>query len=76
MTQALSKLHQDIPEPSLILGLDCVSLRLIFERAGTDRKVGAFMARNRIFGFCTYGEQFNGVHMNQTLTAVAIGVAA
>jgi hypothetical protein len=24
-------------------------------------------------GFCTYGEQFWGVHVNQTLTGLAIG---
>ena len=24
-------------------------------------------------GFSTYGEQFNGIHVNQTLTGVAIG---
>jgi hypothetical protein len=25
------------------------------------------------FGFSTYGEQFNGVHVNQTLTGIALG---
>jgi hypothetical protein len=30
------------------------------------------MANNAV-GFSTYGEQFNGIHVNQTLTGVAIG---
>jgi hypothetical protein len=31
------------------------------------------MAQNRVFGFSTYGEQYNGLHLNQTFTGVAIG---
>jgi len=26
-----------------------------------------------VIGFNTYGEQFNGMHLNQTFTGVAIG---
>ena len=31
------------------------------------------LRRNNALGFNTYGEQFCGVHVNQTLTAVALG---
>jgi len=31
------------------------------------------MAQYGVFGFSTYGEQFNGVHVNQTFTGVALG---
>ncbi len=30
------------------------------------------LSRHRVFGFSTYGEQFNSVHVSQTLTGVAI----
>jgi len=30
------------------------------------------LANNRVVGFSTYGEQFNSIHVNQTLTGVAI----
>jgi len=26
-----------------------------------------------VVGFSTYGEQFNSIHVNQTLTAIALG---
>ena len=31
--------------------------------------------RNNTIGFSSYGEQFRGVHVNQTLTGCAIGAA-
>ena len=31
------------------------------------------LRRNNAIGFNTYGEQFCGVHVNQTLTAIALG---
>ena len=34
------------------------------------------LRRNNAVGFNTYGEQFCGVHVNQTLTAVALGSGA
>ena len=35
--------------------------------------MGDIMKCNQVFGFSTYGEQFDGLHMNQTFTGVAIG---
>jgi hypothetical protein len=35
--------------------------------------VSAFLRRQRVIGFNSYGEQFNGMHINQTFTGVAIG---
>ncbi|QID18928.1 histidine kinase [Nitrogeniibacter mangrovi] len=70
---AFSELRRAMPEPALILACDCILRRLEFEGEGIDAAVGRLMAANRVFGFSTYGEQFNGVHVNQTFTAVAIG---
>lgn len=56
-----------------VLTFDCVLRRLEFEEHGLAEAVGEVLARNRAFGFSTYGEQFNGMHMNQTLVAVAFG---
>lgn len=62
-----------IAEPLVVIGCDCILRRLEYEQAGTDRAMGELLAKNRVVGFSTYGEQFNGVHVNQTLTGVAIG---
>jgi hypothetical protein len=35
-------------------------------------QVSALMRKHGVTGFSTYGEQFNAMHVNQTLTGVAI----
>lgn len=56
-----------------VLTFDCVLRRLELEEHSLSAEVGEVLARNRAFGFSTFGEQFNGMHMNQTLVAVAFG---
>ncbi|GAA2608095.1 FIST N-terminal domain-containing protein [Paractinoplanes durhamensis] len=56
-----------------VLTFDCVLRRLEFEEHGLNDEMGQILARNGACGFSTYGEQFNGMHMNQTLVAVAFG---
>lgn len=54
-----------------MLAFDCVLRRLEFEEQQISERVGDFLAEHGVVGFSTYGEQFNGMHMNQTLVAVA-----
>jgi hypothetical protein len=56
-----------------VLTFDCVLRRLEFEEHALNDEVGEILARNGASGFSTFGEQFNGMHMNQTLVAVAFG---
>ena len=70
---AFAELHRAMPAPALVIGCDCILRRLEFEQTRIDRDMSELMAQNRVFGFFTYGEQYNGVHVNQTLTAIAIG---
>lgn len=68
-------LHQSIGTPRLVLGVDCVHCQL--EAQALDEKAAIeqiFMA-NQVVGFSSYGEQFMGIHVNQTFTGVAIGEA-
>jgi hypothetical protein len=37
--------------------------------------VAELFRSNNTIGFNSYGEQFHGVHVNQTLTGIAIGSA-
>ncbi|MBI5545059.1 MAG: FIST C-terminal domain-containing protein [Deltaproteobacteria bacterium] len=60
-------------EPQVVIGCDCILRRLELEQAGLSEQVGALFAKNRVLGFSTYGEQWNGMHMNQTFTGVALG---
>lgn len=73
MRIALADVEASIGPPSLVLGCDCILRRLEFEQSGDDRGIGQLMAENHVFGFSTYGEQFNGIHVNQTFTGIALG---
>lgn len=67
-----AQVKSEIPDPALVLGFECVLRRLEIEE---KRLAGAgeLMKRHCVVGFHTYGEQLNAVHINQTLTGVAIG---
>ncbi|MDD2465816.1 MAG: FIST N-terminal domain-containing protein [Desulfobulbus sp.] len=70
---SFDQVREEIGEPVVILGCDCILRRLEMEERGIDAEIGQLMARNRVFGFSTYGEQFNSLHVNQTFTGVALG---
>lgn len=72
--QALfQRLEQRLGPPLLTIGCDCFLRRLEIESDGGVEQTGEFLRRQRVIGFNTYGEQFNGMHINQTFTGVAIG---
>ncbi|MEP7050766.1 MAG: FIST N-terminal domain-containing protein [Pseudomonadota bacterium] len=73
LQRAFDEVHETIGVPEVILGCDCVLRRLEFEHAGNAQVIGELMARNRVVGFNGYGEQYNAIYMNQTLSAVALG---
>ncbi|KGU83108.1 GfdT protein [Pseudomonas mediterranea] len=56
----------------LTIGCDCFLRRLELEDRGGLEQIGQFLRKQRVMGFNTYGEQFNGMHINQTFTGVAI----
>ncbi len=72
LNQNLQRMKQDIGDPVVIIGCDCILRRLEMEEQGIDDSVGKLLAQNKVIGFSTYGEQINSVHVNQTLTGVAI----
>lgn len=60
----------------LILGFDCVLRRLDAENRQLRAPLEALYRKHRVVGFHTYGEQFNSMHLNQTLTGIAFGRGA
>jgi len=73
LAAAFSQVRNEIGDPQLVLGCDCILRRLETERAGVKDAVGKIFADNNVIGFATYGEQFNSMHVNQTFTGIAIG---
>lgn len=59
-------------EPDAILACDCMLRRLEAQEKQMTGALSEILSRNRVVGFSTYGEQFNSMHVNQTLTGVAI----
>ncbi len=69
----LSRLERELGSIGLIIGCDCILRRLEVQSKGLTGEVEALLQRHPFIGFSTYGEQYNSIHVNQTLTGVAIG---
>lgn len=71
----LSQLERELPasDDAVVIGCDCILRRLELERRGLADAVGRYLGRHNVVGFSTYGEQYNGTHLNQTFVGVAIG---
>ena len=65
--------NQRLGAPLLTIGCDCFLRRLELEDSDNLEPIGRYLRDQRVLGFNTYGEQFNGMHINQTFTGVAIG---
>ena len=72
-SRAFAEAAASIGSPELVIGCDCILRRLEIEQTGAALTIGDLYARNRVIGFSTYGEQFNGMHINQTFTGIALG---
>jgi hypothetical protein len=75
LESAFSQVRAQIGPPLLVLTFDCILRKLEIAQTGIETAVSDILRRNNAVGFNTYGEQFCGVHVNQTLTAVALGSA-
>jgi hypothetical protein len=71
--QLFDDIHRHIGKPQITLGFDCIHCQLEAQRLDGKAAIGRLFAENSVVGFSTYGEQFVGIHVNQTFTGVAIG---
>jgi nitrogen-specific signal transduction histidine kinase len=69
----MGQLSEELGPPQLVLACDCILRNLEVTQKNTKAAVEAIFDRHNAVGFSTYGEQYGGVHMNQTLTGIAIG---
>jgi len=67
-------IEKTIGQPELIIGCDCIFRKLELEQSPQKKEqVSKLLVDHNVYGFNTYGEQFAGMHVNQTFTGVAIG---
>jgi hypothetical protein len=55
-----------------LLTCDCILRRLEAAQSQKTHSLSQIMEKHRAIGFNTYGEQFGSMHVNQTMTGVAI----
>jgi len=73
LEQAFMQIRAEIGPPQFVLACDCILRKLEISQSSITDRVGEVFLRNNTIGFNTYGEQFHGVHVNQTLVGIAIG---
>lgn len=73
LEHAFNNLRTSIGPLQMVIACDCVLRNLEVTQSGLKEAVEAVLHRNNAIGFSTYGEQFRGVHVNQTLTGIAFG---
>jgi len=73
LTQTFETLRAEIGPPQAVFACDCILRNLEITQDSLKEAVGDIFRRNNAVGFSTYGEQYGGVHVNQTLTGIAFG---
>jgi hypothetical protein len=71
LRESLEGLAWPVP-PEAIIACDCILRRIEAEDRAITDEVSALLAKHRVVGFSTYGEQWHAMHVNQTMTGVAI----
>lgn len=73
LEHAFAEMRAAIGEAQLVMACDCILRKLEIAQRGLVDQVDVVLRANNVVGFNSYGEQYRGVHVNQTLTGVAIG---
>ena len=73
--ETFAELRSEIGPLQFVFACDCILRNLEVTQAGVKDAVAQIFRDNNAIGFSTYGEQFHGVHVNQTLSGIAIGKA-
>lgn len=59
-------------KPAHILGCDCILRRIEAEQSQMGHEISGILAEHNVTGFSTYGEQIGPLHVNHTMSGVAI----
>lgn len=73
LRHTLDDLKDQLPQLSGILAFDCITRKLGMLKRNQSAEAHAVAQQFPIVGFSTFGEQIGGVHMNYTLTGIALG---
>lgn len=76
LEQTFARIRAQIGPPQLVLACECILRKLEISQSHLKDSVAEVFRQNNTIGFHTYGEQYQGVHVNQTLVGIAIGADA
>lgn len=74
LTEEFDTLTRVLGPLELVIGFDCAARTVYMEQHGLTDAVCALFEKHKVAGFSTLGEQFNTIHVNNSLTC--LGVAA
>ena len=72
LQETMQELHDDLGVPDLVVGCDCTGRLMELEATHVTEKISDILRASNAICFATYGEQLDSVHINQTLTGVAL----
>lgn len=75
MKNTLEKVDSDLGGIHSLLAFDCILRKLQLSQEGEISPMEKLLCAKDVIGFSTYGEQHNGLHINQTCTGIAFGGA-
>ena len=73
LQQEIEMIEKQYEEIYFTLGCDCIFRRLEIINKGYISKIELLLSKINFIGFSSYGEQYNGIHFNQTLVGVVVG---
>ena len=73
LAKSFDRIRASIGPPELVLCCDCILRKLESSQSGLNEPTQKILLGNNAVGFSSYGEQFGGVHINQTMTGIAFG---
>ncbi len=73
MQRLFEEISAQVGSVDRIIAFDCVLNRIDAEQRQLSRQISELYQRFRVVGFNSYGEQFHALHVNQTLSGLAIG---
>ena len=73
LERSFAAVERRVPAPAACLVFDSLFRRIELEAYGLDGQVGELFARKGAVGFSSYGEQLGPLHVNHTLTGLALG---
>jgi hypothetical protein len=75
LEQTFDAIRTEIGPTQLVLSCDCILRNMEVSKNGLKDRVTEIFQHNNTIGFSSYGEQFRGIHNNQTFTGCAFGTA-